>query len=516
MKLTFSFTTGCVALLLSSGTALAQTFKPYYSAADGQQKASLKTALYNIVSQHHRYTYSDLWRQYETTDADPQDPTRVVDLYSDEEFHFNGNGNAVSGMNKEHVMPQSWWGKGGKYDIYTDLFNVLPSESKANSAKSNLPLGIVTGNITFQNSRCRVGAALQSGGAGKVFEPCDEYKGDFARIYFYDAVCYQQVPWADQYGWAVQAGGSAYPTLNQWIIDLLLEWNRQDPPSEWEVLRNERVYRVQENRNPFVDFPQLAEYIWGDSISYSWDLARAVPNQIADWTDTTDIGPITPPDTIPEDTTIVNPPQPGKSELLFAEAFDGITAGNDYNNSGSSSPWTGNDNIAAVNAAYQAGGAVRLGTSKKNGSLTTIPLDAAQGEQLTVSVQVKGWTTVEGQLCISLTSCADQTLAYTATMSDPYETLTATFPPLLQDSPQLTLATTAGRCFISDIRVTRPAAPEPEEPWKQYDMNGDDQLGIDDITALIQHYLDEDDEAGYTIGDITAAIEYYLHTGTAN
>jgi len=494
---------------MGSGTALAQTFKPYYSAADGQRQAGLKTALYQLVSQHHRYTYSDLWQQYETTDADPQDPTRVVDLYSDEEFHFTGNGNAVSGMNKEHVMPQSWWGKGGKYDIYTDLFNVLPSESRANSAKSNLPLGIVSGNITFQNTRCRVGAALESGGAGKVFEPCDEYKGDFARIYFYDAVCYQQVPWADQYGWAVQAGGSAYPTLNQWILDILLEWNRQDPPSEWEVLRNERVYRVQENRNPFIDFPQLAEYIWGDSISYDWDLARAVPNQIT--TDTTAIGPVTPPDTTA--TGPVTPPDPSAAQLLLALSFDDITAGNDYNTSGSSSPWAGNDSTAAADACYQAGGAVRMGTSKKPGSLTTIPLPAAQGEQLTVSVQVKGWTAVEGTLSVSLTGCNAQTVEYAATMTDAYETHTLTFGPLTQDSPQLTLATSQKRCFIGDVRIYRqPAAEQPAEPWQQYDMNADGELTIDDVTQLIQHYLDEDDEQGYTISDITQAIGYYLES----
>lgn len=71
--------------------------------------------------------------------------------------------------------------------------------------------------------------------------------------------CYQDMSW--KYKYMLMDG--TYPTLNQWSVDLLLQWHREDPVSQKELDRNEAVYRIQNNRNPFIDFPDLAEYIWG-------------------------------------------------------------------------------------------------------------------------------------------------------------------------------------------------------------------------------------------------------------
>ena len=100
----------------------------------------------------------------------------------------------------------------------------------------------------------------QGGGSTRVFEPADEYKGDFARTYFYMVTCYQDIGW--KYTYMTQ--NTAYPSLQGWAIDLLLKWHREDPVSQKEIDRNDEVYRLQSNRNPYIDFPDLAEYVWGE------------------------------------------------------------------------------------------------------------------------------------------------------------------------------------------------------------------------------------------------------------
>ena len=100
----------------------------------------------------------------------------------------------------------------------------------------------------------------QGGGSSVVFEPDSIYKGDFARTYFYMAACYQDYTWKYKYMYTE----TSWLTLNQWSIDLLLRWARQDPVSDKEKARNEAVFRCQNNRNPFIDNPELIEYIWGD------------------------------------------------------------------------------------------------------------------------------------------------------------------------------------------------------------------------------------------------------------
>ena len=110
-----------------------------------------------------------------------------------------------------------------------------------------------------------IGSSSFSGYTGKVFEPIDEYKGDFARTYFYMVARYLDKNFNQSENGKVvftYSGGTA--GLTTYAINLFLKWHRQDPVSKKEIDRNDAVYKHQKNRNPFIDYPYLAEYIWGE------------------------------------------------------------------------------------------------------------------------------------------------------------------------------------------------------------------------------------------------------------
>ncbi|MBQ3323909.1 MAG: endonuclease [Muribaculaceae bacterium] len=230
----------------------------YYNSIDGKRGQELKTAVHQLLKNHTVMTYSSLWYHFQSTDCRFENSNQVWDMYSNITRYFRGS-SAVSGMNREHSFPKSWWG-GTQVDAYTDLNHLYPSDADANMAKSNYPLGEVS-TASFNNGCTKVGTPKtgQGGGSSTVFEPDDEYKGDFARTYFYMATCYQDYTWKYTY----MVTNSSWQTLNQWSINLLLKWSREDPVSDKEVARNEAVYKIQNNRNPFIDNPLLAEYIWG-------------------------------------------------------------------------------------------------------------------------------------------------------------------------------------------------------------------------------------------------------------
>ncbi len=248
-----------LALGATTLSAAAEIPTGYYNSVNGKKDAELKTALCNLIYNHTEVSsYSALPQYFQRTDVYP-DSRRWWDMYSDIPLYAP----SFQGLNREHSFPKSWWGGSTDIPAYVDLNHLYPSEAAANMAKSNYPLGTVS-TAKFDNGVVKVGYAVtgQGGGAAQVFEPADEYKGDFARTYFYMVTCYQNLTWNKSYSWMLQQ--NTYPTLTGWAQQLLLEWNRMDPVSEKEINRNNEVYKIQNNRNPFIDYPQLAEYIWGE------------------------------------------------------------------------------------------------------------------------------------------------------------------------------------------------------------------------------------------------------------
>ncbi|MBD5259372.1 MAG: hypothetical protein HDS46_01050 [Bacteroides sp.] len=253
------------AIILLAQCANAAAPAGYYSSLTGKSSSTLKTALHDIINPHTQVSsYNNLPTYFRQTDtrkiASNPGVTYWWDMYSDMDVDVNIQFGTY--MNREHSLPKSWWGGLTNIPAYTDLNHLYPGEARANQAKSNYPLGEIKAGETpsFDNGISKVGVGVNSGSAAKVFEPANEYKGDFARTYFYMVTCYQDLNWTNT--WQVMNG--VYPSLQQWSIDLLLKWHRADPVSQKEIDRNEAVFKIQNNRNPFIDDPELAEYIWGN------------------------------------------------------------------------------------------------------------------------------------------------------------------------------------------------------------------------------------------------------------
>ncbi len=247
----------------------------YYDAAAGLSGLPLKTALFNIIKNHTTLSYTPgLWTAFQTTDVKPNG--KVWDVYSDVpggtppyEYTFvtnqcgsyNSEGDCY---NREHSLPESWFA--GASPMYSDLFHIYPTDGKVNGVRSNFPLADVGSASTTSLNGSKLGTCSDAGYTGTVFEPIDEYKGDFARSYFYMATCYQNLI-ATWYNNSTEANAvlsnNSGLVFETWYINTLLAWDTNDPVSPKEVDRNNAIYTVQNNRNPYIDHPEWVLAIWG-------------------------------------------------------------------------------------------------------------------------------------------------------------------------------------------------------------------------------------------------------------
>lgn len=260
-------------ICISVATSLAEAPDGYYDSCEGFGGQTLITKLSAVISNHKDVGYDGLWRVYETSDVDADG--KVWDMYSTKRWVVGkercGNYSLVGDcINREHSFPKSWFSKGSP--MKSDAFHVYPTDGKVNGQRSNYPYGECAGGTTLPSNGSvkalgRKGTSTFPGYSGEVFEPVDEYKGDFARSYFYMATCYNSriKSWNSD-----MLAGNSYPAYKQWAIDLLLKWHRQDPVSEKEIKRNDAVYAHQKNRNPYIDHPELAEYVWGNKKNEKW------------------------------------------------------------------------------------------------------------------------------------------------------------------------------------------------------------------------------------------------------
>jgi len=269
-------------LLLFPLLVIAQPSATYYNAAVGKSDAALKTQLYLIIESHTERSYTNLWTDFQKTDKKADG--KVWDMYSTCTFTFGTNQDSGSGgsaecqfYNREHSFPKSWFKDASP--MYTDLFHLYPTDKFVNNQRGNLPFGETNNPTDVYGNGSKRGNSTFSGYSGVVFEPINEYKGDFARSYFYMVTAYENIvnSWNTSNTEASpHLNSTKYPAFNTWTVDLLLKWNAQDPVSTKETNRNNAVYGIQKNRNPFIDHPELAEYIWGNKKGTPWSLTSGI------------------------------------------------------------------------------------------------------------------------------------------------------------------------------------------------------------------------------------------------
>jgi endonuclease I len=253
------------AVLIISSHSYSQIPLGYYDSAAGLTGQPLRSALRDIIDDHEEQSYSSIWAHFQTTDDKPDG--KVWDMYSDVPggnpaysytFVIDQCGNySTEGdcYNREHSFPKSWFNDAAP--MVTDLFHIYPTDGYVNGQRSNYPFGETNSATWTSTNGSKVGNCSFPGYSGVIFEPIDEYKGDFSRTYFYMLTRYMNE--ADNWTSDMLYGND----LSTWAKEMLLEWHSQDPVSQKETERNNAVYQVQANRNPFIDHPEYTGLIWG-------------------------------------------------------------------------------------------------------------------------------------------------------------------------------------------------------------------------------------------------------------
>jgi endonuclease I len=159
--------------------------------------------------------------------------------------------------NREHQFCEAWYGSQSSLPIYSDLFNVIPTDGYVNNRRSNYPYGQVSSATWTSTNGCKVGPNTSAGYTGVVFEPINAYKGDIARAQFYVSTRY----YTEDASWST-SGGTNKCELLSWYSSLLYKWHMQDTLSQKEIDRNNAVYGIQGKRNPFIDHPEYVAEIW--------------------------------------------------------------------------------------------------------------------------------------------------------------------------------------------------------------------------------------------------------------
>ena len=283
------FTTICtLALTLTMAWAQGPNgSETYYQAANGKKGEALKTAMFNIIKiSSAGWSYDGLKEAYKTTDKRPDGYLR--DWYSNATSYEPGSNCASSykvegdGYNREHLVPQSWFSKNAP--MVSDIFHVVPSDAKINGERGDKPLGEVGTSYSQSKNGYSKWGQVKSGlvydkdnkpvNSLPVFEPNDEVKGDIARAYFYMVTCYENKisDWNSAANASYVFDGNTYPGLTNWCLTMMMRWSAIDPVDDIEIARNNEIAKKQ-NRNPFVDYPGLEDYIWGDkkNVTFSYD-----------------------------------------------------------------------------------------------------------------------------------------------------------------------------------------------------------------------------------------------------
>lgn len=257
--------------VVGGSPAAAQDYSPpvsYYQSLAGSSALpegdTLRRALHDIIDGHTVISYGDLPEFFEVIDRDPANASNVILLYSG----YSVSGTSFS-WNREHTWPRSYGADTGP--AYSDAHHLFPTDVQANSDRSNYGFDNLTSGSPLQDAPESIyNSSLQ------MVEPRDADKGRIARSLFYMEVRYDG---SDSRGDFVLSDYLSMNDERHGKLSALLEWNRAYPPDDRERRRNHLIaegtttrigFRLQGNRNPFVDYPGLADLIYEPSAPTSW------------------------------------------------------------------------------------------------------------------------------------------------------------------------------------------------------------------------------------------------------
>ena len=258
-------------LLLFVTVGIAQIPNTYYTTATGTGY-TLKTQLYNIIKGHTDKGYAGLYTTYQTSDRDYyyENDATILDMYSEkptgtDPYTYSAGTTQRCGTysvegdcyNREHIIPQSTFNSAAP--MVSDAHFITPTDGKVNGQRSNYPHGPVTTATWTSLNGSKLGSSTTSGYSGPIFEPINEFKGDIARMYFYFATRYENT--VAGYSYAM-FNGTSNQVFTTAFLNLLITWHNQDPVSSREIARNNAIYAIQNNRNPYIDHPEYVQAIW--------------------------------------------------------------------------------------------------------------------------------------------------------------------------------------------------------------------------------------------------------------
>lgn len=229
----------------------------YYNGTEGKSGEELKIVLNEIISNHIDFSYSFAKNIINYADADPENPDHVILFYLQESRPAANYGSGGDYINREHVWAKSHGNFSGKRPMDSDVHNLHPADASVNEDRGNKDFD----NIQPQGQQHP--EALYCYYTDSTWEPGPQTKGQVARTLLYMATRYEGNH--DEIDLELARHNNTYPNPLHGNLDALLEWNRNYPPSKLERRRNERVFESQQNRNPFVDHPEFADFIWGNA-----------------------------------------------------------------------------------------------------------------------------------------------------------------------------------------------------------------------------------------------------------
>jgi endonuclease I len=228
----------------------------YYKGADGLAGDSLLRALRQRINAHTDLGYDNGRDALFASVDDYTDENKIVSVYTGETITgvTNRGTAADKGFNTEHTWPQSLGAAGV---AKADLHHLYGVDMKSNGIRSSWPFGKVVNPVTVLPDLSVPGQSAKLGtdaGSAQVFEPPDRHKGNVARALMYFYTCY-----------AVKGKGGGPLSLKNWAIEqkVLRQWHTLDPVDDAERQRNDRIFTVQKNRNPYIDRPEFVEQVGG-------------------------------------------------------------------------------------------------------------------------------------------------------------------------------------------------------------------------------------------------------------